>query len=170
MDIALALRQKHLDPFALGADDFYLRPIGKLGEGVVIQPSAGADIQVAAAGGHGAGLLGFPFLRVRGEQDTVLGDSHSPQAAQQLADLVQGVPFILCVIVRAIIAGGIFLISDSDLRGLGVLRRVRLRPGSFGVVGFALPTAGESGESSRGDFFSPLSHHRTCRSAYGGST
>ena len=147
MNIALPLRQKHLDPFALGADDFYLRPIGKLGEGVVIQPSAGADIQVAAAGGHGAGLLGFPFLRVRGEQDTVLGDSHSPQAAQQFGDLVQGVPVCLRVIVRAIIAGGIFLISDSDLRGLGVLRRVRLRPGSFGVVGFALPTAGESGDS-----------------------
>ena len=77
------------------------------------QPRASADIQVTAAGGHGAGLLGFPFLRVRGEQDTVLGDSHSPQAAQQFGDLVQGVPVCLRVIVRAIIAGRIFLISDT---------------------------------------------------------
>ena len=147
MNIALPLRQKHLDPFALGADDLHLRPIGKLGEGVVIQPRAGAAIQAAAAGGHGAGLPGLPFLRVRGEQDTVLGDGHSPQAAQQLGDLVQGVPVILRVIVRIIIADGIFLIGDRNLRGFGVLRRVRLRPGRFGVVGFALPAAGEGGDS-----------------------
>ena len=122
-------------------------PVGKLGECVIVQPSAGADIQIAAAGGHGAGAQGLQALQVGSEQDTILGDGHSPQAAQQFGDLVQGVPVCLRVIVRAIIAGGIFLISDSDLRGLGVLRRVRLRPGSFGVVGFALPTAGESGDS-----------------------
>ena len=103
-------------------ESLHLRPIGKLGEGVVVQPRAGADIQVAAAGGHGAGLPGLPFLRVRGEQDTVLGDSHSPQAAQQFGDLVQGVP----VSLRIIAAGSIFIIGNRDFRGPIILREVCL--------------------------------------------
>ena len=64
MNIALSLRQKHLDPFALGAYDFHLRPVGKLGEGVIVQPRAGADIQIAAAGGHGTGAQGLQPLQV----------------------------------------------------------------------------------------------------------
>ena len=136
MNIALPLRQKHFDPFALGADDFHLRPVGKLGEGVIVHPCAGADIQIAAAGGHGAGAQGLQPLQVGSEQDAILGDGHGSQAAQQFGELVQGVTAGL----RIIAAGNIFIIGNRDFRGFVILREVCLR---FGVVRFTLPAAGK---------------------------
>ena len=143
MDIALTLRQKHFDPFALGADDLHLRPVGKLGKCVVFQSRAGADIQVSPAGGHSPDLLGLQSLRVRGELDTLLGDRDSPQTAQQLGKLVQGIT----VGLRIIVASSIFIIGHSDLRGLGIPRGSGLCPGCFRVIGFAIPAAGEGGDS-----------------------
>ena len=63
MNIANTLRQKNLDPIAICADDFYHRAVGKLGKCFVVHSCTGTDIEVAAVGGHGAGVLGFGFLR-----------------------------------------------------------------------------------------------------------
>ena len=145
MDIALALRQKHLDPFVLGADDFHLRPVGKLGKCVVFQPRASADIQVSPAGGHSPDLLGLQSLRIRGKLDTLLGDRDGPQTAEQFGKLIQSISAGL----RIIVASSIFIIGHSDLRGLGIPRGSGLCPGSFGVVGFAIPAAGK-GRDSKG--------------------
>ena len=138
MDIALPLRQKHLDPFALGADDFHLRPVGKLGKGVVFQPRAGTDIQVSPTGGHSPDLLGLQSLRIRGKLDTLLGDRDGPQTAQQFGKLIQSISAGL----RIIVASSIFIIGHSDLRGLGIPRGSGLCPGCFRVIGFAIPAAG----------------------------
>lgn len=44
MDIALPLRQDDLDPFPLRSGHFHLRPVGKLGESLVVKPRPGTDI------------------------------------------------------------------------------------------------------------------------------
>ena len=44
-DVALAFRQKNFHPAViLGADHFHLRPVGKLGKGLVVCPRAGTDV------------------------------------------------------------------------------------------------------------------------------
>ena len=44
MDIALPLRQEDFDPFPFRPGHFHLRPVGKLGESLVIKPRPGTDI------------------------------------------------------------------------------------------------------------------------------
>src|SRR5699024_6727516 len=132
---ALALRQENFHPAViLGADHFHLRPVGKLGKGLVVCPRAGTDVEIAPVCDDSAGLVGGAVVLI-GELDALVGDSdihlRSQQGRKQVGHFLVGHGFR-----RA----GAFFVA-----GVGVLGGAGRAVVGLGILGVQLNAAGGGG-------------------------
>src|SRR5699024_9912576 len=135
-DVALALRQENFHPaIILGADHFHLRPVGKLGKGLVICPRTGTDVEIAPIRDNSAGLVWGAVVLI-GKLDALVGDSDIHLRSQQ--GRKQGGHFFVGHGFRR---AGAFL----GVSAFGVLGGAGRIVAALGVLGVQLNAAGGGG-------------------------